>query len=70
MTFEEYMQEIRNINEQLQEISTLTANQALASCADSSNPNFVKLMRRQAELTMRSFKLTEKMMKQLDIDNE
>ncbi|EMH5721161.1 hypothetical protein R6G53_001185 [Citrobacter freundii] len=67
MTFDEYMQKTRDINEQLQEISTLTANQALAKCADSSNPQFVALMRRQAELTRRSFKLTEEMMEQLAI---
>lgn len=47
----------------------LTANQALTNCANSSNPGFVDLMRRHAELTMRSFKLTEEMMKQLSIDN-
>ena len=69
MTFDEYMQKTREINAQLQEIAMLTANQALTNCANSSNPGFVDLMRRHAELTMRSFKLTEEMMKQLSIDN-
>ncbi|EQA1695681.1 MULTISPECIES: hypothetical protein [Enterobacter cloacae complex] len=68
MTFEQYMAEIRSINEQLQDISNKTANQALANCANSSNPLFVDLMRRQADLTLRSHKLTEKMMEQLDIE--
>ncbi|ENL6902609.1 hypothetical protein AB5R89_000718 [Enterobacter ludwigii] len=68
MNFEQYMEEIRSINEQLEDISNKTANQAFANCANSSNPLFVDLMRRQADLTIRSHKLTKKMMEQLDIE--
>lgn len=70
MTFEQYMAQIRSINEELQDISVKTANQALANCANSSNPLFVVLMRRHAELTMRSYRLTAEMMEQLAIDKE
>lgn len=65
MTFDEYNQAITQIHDQLQDIADRSANQALAGCADQSNPRFQELMRRHEKLTQLSSELTERMMKQL-----
>lgn len=61
MTFDEYSQEITNIHNQLERIAERTKNQAFAGTANSSNPEFVALMQRHAQLTKLSSELTERM---------
>lgn len=68
MTFEEYMAAIGSVHDQLQAIADCTANQAILGIADQSNPLFVDLMRRHAQLTKLSSELTERMISQMKVD--
>lgn len=65
MTFDEYNSAITQIHIQLQNLANRTANQALTGCANSSNPSFVELMQRHAQLTKLSSELTERMISQM-----
>lgn len=65
MTFDEYNQKITQIHTELQNIADKTANQALAGCADSSNPAFIELMQKHEQLTKLSSVLTERMISQM-----
>ncbi|WP_295936220.1 hypothetical protein [uncultured Xanthomonas sp.] len=67
MTFEEYMEAISNVHNQLQAIADRTANQAILGIADQSNPSFVEIMRRHAQLTKLSSELTEWMISQMKV---
>ncbi|EOW9192562.1 hypothetical protein ACOA8B_003495 [Vibrio cholerae] len=61
MGFEEYTALITQINKQLEQIASLTANQALAGCANESNPDFVALMTRHQKLIQESDRLSKEM---------
>ncbi len=67
MTFDEYMEEIGRVHDQLQAIADRTANLAFLSIADQSNPSFVHLMQRHAQLTKLSSELTERMISQMKV---
>lgn len=69
MTFDDYNKAISQIHKQLQDIADRTANQAFAGCANPSNPEFVALMQRHAQLTKLSSELTERMIAQMNSDN-
>ncbi|MFY0859203.1 hypothetical protein ACA369_07745 [Enterobacter kobei] len=70
MTFEEYNEKIRIINTDLQDIAERTKNLAILGVANAANPNFVTLMQRYDRLIKQSSRLTEDMMKKLQIDND
>lgn len=61
MTYDEYSQEITNIHIQLERIANRTHNQAWVGLADPSNPEFIALMQKHAQLTKLSSELTERM---------
>jgi hypothetical protein len=61
MDFEEYNLIISGITDELQKIADRTASQALVGSADWTNPMFVSLMQRHAQLTRLSSELTERM---------
>ena len=69
MTFDDYNNAITQIHNQLQNIADKTANQALTGCANSSNPTFVELMQRHAQLTKLSSELTERMILQMNSES-
>lgn len=61
MTYEEYDQKISRITAELQQIADTTATQALVGSANYSNPVFVQIMQRHAQLVKLSGDLTERM---------
>jgi hypothetical protein len=61
MTFDEYNEKIAQIADELQAIADRTAQQALVGSANSSNPMFVQIMQRHAQLVKLSADLTERM---------
>lgn len=65
MTFDEYMEAIGKVHDQLQAIADRTTGQAFLGIANASNPAFVDLMRRHARLTQLSSELTERMIAQM-----
>lgn len=67
MDFEQYNRLIKAINDQLEAIADLTANQAITGCADKSNPMFVAAMEQHERLTSNSKKLTEHAMRSLGL---
>ena len=65
MDIEEYNNAISEIQRQLQDIADRTANQAIIGIADSSNPDFIALMKRHTQLTKLSTELTERMLQNM-----
>lgn len=65
MDFDEYNAAITRINDDLQKIANRTANQAIVGSANSTNPMFVELMQRHAQLIKLSSELTERMISQM-----
>ncbi|MHB1616779.1 MAG: hypothetical protein ACYCUX_05880 [Metallibacterium sp.] len=65
MTFDEYNKAISGVFTELQKIADRTAGQALFGKADTSNPEFVALMQRHAQLTKLASELTERMTQQM-----
>lgn len=65
MDFDEYNEAITRIYNELHHIANRTENQAIAGLANSTNPMFVELMHRHAQLTKLSSELTERMISQV-----
>ena len=65
MDIAEYNRRMKLIHDELSAIADRTKNQAWVNSANYSNPQFVALMRRHAELTRLSSELTNWMMDQL-----
>lgn len=65
MDFDEYNAAITRIHNELKQIASRTANQAIVGSANSTNPMFVELMQRHAQITKLSSELTERMISQI-----
>lgn len=68
MSIDKYNEITAAIFSELKEISAITEKQALANCADMSNPHFKNLMIRHARLTTLAADLNNQMLSQFGIN--
>ena len=61
MNLDDYSKAITRINDELETISSASANMAWAQAANTGNPIFVILLNRHARLTQLSSELTARM---------